>query len=570
MKKIIRYVSLIIALSVFSTLLLSGCATQSANTGSTGSTASTQVLAVTKAAETTSGQTTADAGKSAQSKTLTVALSSDARGIKPANAYDHTSNAVILQVLEGLFAYNEKGEVVPVLAKSYKQVDATTYVYQIRDDVTFSDGTPLTADDVVFSLNYHKDPAVASELAWIFAKVDTIEKTGDWEVTVKLTEPDALWSKALATTAGLVFSKAYYEANKDTFGTPEGNVVGSGPYVLQKWVSGSEIDLSKNKNYWDKTAKLPFDSIVYKVITDDTTRYEALKAGQVDLAYDLPYELSSEAEKSSDLHAIYADSYATKYLTFNTKVKPFDDVNVRKAIYYAVDRSSILTNVVKKIGSPANSLLIDSTFTGGVTDLWSSYIAAAPDYTYNLATAKEYLAKSSVPGGFSFTLTYKDTALNNSIALLIQQSLQGLNIKVTLNKVTADEFAADKFGGNFTSDGIGKFDVLIDNWGSDFPDPDGNLTPLYLSTNAGVAGGSNDAGYSNPDLDKLILAASASTDTNARATLLQQAYSIASEEVPYAALYYQKTIFVLNNRIDAKISASWLYNLYYKDFKIVE
>ena len=106
---------------------------------------------------------------------------------------------LLIRFTEGLLAYDQDNKLVSKLAKSWEQVDDVTYKYEIRDDVKFSDGTQMTADDVVFSLNRIKDPSVASYLNWMYANVDSIEKTGDWEVTVKLSTPDALWQYVPAT-----------------------------------------------------------------------------------------------------------------------------------------------------------------------------------------------------------------------------------------------------------------------------------------------------------------------------------------------------------------------------------
>lgn len=133
---------------------------------------------------------------------MVIGMNSDIIACDPAFAYDNNTNAVVDQITEGLLAYDQDNKLVSKLAKSWEQVDDVTYKYEIRDDVKFSDGTQMTADDVVFSLNRIKDPSVASYLNWMYANVDSIEKTGDWEVTVKLSTPDALWQYVPATTAG--------------------------------------------------------------------------------------------------------------------------------------------------------------------------------------------------------------------------------------------------------------------------------------------------------------------------------------------------------------------------------
>lgn len=202
MKKLVKLATFILAVSIIFSTLFTGCGNGENNTDS--------------------------------KKTIfNVALSGDIKAVDSAFGYDRNTNAVVLQVTEGLFYYDVNNKIVPRLAKSYKVVNPTTYVYEIRNDVNFSDGTPLTVDDVVFSLNRYKDPSNASEVAWMFANVTSITKTGDWEVTVKLSKPDALWEQTLATTAGHVYSKKYYEEHKNNFGKPDGVFLAQDPLFLK-------------------------------------------------------------------------------------------------------------------------------------------------------------------------------------------------------------------------------------------------------------------------------------------------------------------------------------------------
>ena len=134
---------------------------------------------------------TASSSSGSSDITFTVALDSDIVKLDPAFAYDFTTNPVVNQITEGLLTFNEKNELVPLLAKDWSMTDDKTYVYNIRDDVTFSDGTQMTMDDVLFSLNRTMDSATASYLQWMFSDVDSIEKTGDWQLTVHLKEPSA-------------------------------------------------------------------------------------------------------------------------------------------------------------------------------------------------------------------------------------------------------------------------------------------------------------------------------------------------------------------------------------------
>ena len=182
---------------------------------------------------------------------LVVGLQGDVVAIDPVYAYDFTANPVVNQITEGLLKFENGETIAPNLAERFENPDPLTYIYYLRQDVTFQDGSPMTIDDVIFSMERTRNPETASYVGWMYNSVDTIERTDDWTVTVKLKEPDALWQYVLATTAGHVISKAYYEANAETFGKPEGGVLGTGPFKFVSWATGSEIVLEKYDGYWN-------------------------------------------------------------------------------------------------------------------------------------------------------------------------------------------------------------------------------------------------------------------------------------------------------------------------------
>jgi peptide/nickel transport system substrate-binding protein len=183
-----------------------------------------------------------------------------------------------------------------------------------------------------------------------------------------------------------------------------------------------------------------------------------------------------------------------------------------------------------------------------------------------LFKAKEYLSKSSVPNGFDCTLICNQDSIKNSIALSVQEALKALNINLKIEKVSADELISIQFGGRMKN-GKRDYDMILAMWESDFPDPSGNLTPLHLSTNAGQ-GGSNTAAYANPKVDSILNAQLTSGDPKQRIKLMQDAFNVINEEVPYVMVDYPKKILVINKRIDGyKINASWVYCMFFKDIK---
>jgi len=508
---------------------------------------------------------TKSSGKTGESRTFTVALDSDIVKLDPAFAYDFTTNPVVNQITEGLLAFNEKNELVPELASAWKMTDDTTYVYTIRNDVTFSDGTPMTMDDVLFSINRTRDPATASYLEAMFSDVKSVEKSGDWELTVKLNEPSATWKYIFATTAGHIISKAYYDKHEADFGTADGGLLGTGPFVYQSWTSGQEIVLTKNANYWDKTAKIDIDKLVFKIIPEDTTRVMALQSSSVDFTPNTPLDMLATVKADTKLDVQGVNSMGITFLAFNTQRAPFDDANVRKAISYAIDMKSIQTNIIKDAGEAGTMLPQGSALYGTKTSEWTDYAAKGTAYEYNIDKAKEYLAKSTHPNGFSCKILTSDTSLRYNIALSIQEYLKALNIDVEIVKLSDDEHTKYQFGNVTDANGKRDYDMILAGWEADYPDVSGNIAPLYQSSNAGD-GGSNSAAYSNSKVDDLITAQSKLTDESARNKLLFQALDIINQDMPYMFFDYPiKQVTINKEYTGFKMNASWIWNLYFKN-----
>lgn len=498
--------------------------------------------------------------------TLTYALSGDIVSLDPVYAYDYNTNPVTDQIAESLLTYDKDNNIVNNLTKSWKRVDDTTYVYDIRSDVKFSDGSPMTMKDVVFSINRYMDKKTASYLAWMYENVQSVQQTGTWELTVKLSKPDALWQYVFATSAGDIISEDYYQKHSANFGKPSGGVMGTGPYVYKSWTTGSQIVLTKNENYWNKSVKPQAAKVVYKIFSDNTTLIQALKSGQVDMAVNPPADMLDQLTSAKNLKVSTINSFDIDFLAFNCQKGPFKDVNVRKAIAYAIDRKSIDEGVVKNSGSQGTSLLMDTALYVSDKSSWENYSKTAKTYDYDMTTAKEYLAKSGYPNGFTCNLVTNSDSIKVSMALAIQSTLKKLNINVNIEKVSSDELISEQFGGKM-SNGIRNYDMMIAMWESDFPDSSGNIRPLLLSTNSGQ-GGSNTAAYSNPEVDSLLNSQSASSDLEYRTKQLEKAEDIAIDEVPYVAIDYPKKILVTNNRIDNfKIDASWVYDMFFKNVK---
>ena len=543
---------------------LTGCSGGTSSSGSSGSSGSTQA-----GSSADSGSSADISGSaSAADTTLKWALDSDIVSLDPIYAYDTTTNLVVVQIVESLLYINTDGSVSPMLASDWQCVDDKTYVYQIRDDVTFSDGTPMTVEDVIFSMERNMGSDSDSYVAWMFDSVDSIEQTGDWEITVHLKNPDAFWQYVPATTGGAVISKAYYEEHADSYGTASGGVLATGAYKFDHWTNGSEIVLTANENYWDKSSPCDFKTIDYTIITEDTTRIAALKTGQTDLSVNVSVDMIGQLSDAENLDINSVHAYRIDHLAFNTEKASFNDKNVRKAICYAIDAENLVNSVYGEYGVPGSGLLFgDALYTIGSTEDWEEFAATLDNYSYNIEKAKECLAASAYPDGFDCTLAVSNISYYQSMAVYIQSALSAIGINVSIEQHTYDEMITIQFGNLLDENGVKDYDMGLFDWQADFPDPAGNVRPILISSNAG-AGGSNTSSFSNSAVDELFTKENNSVDEAERVELIKEYSEIILDEVPIYVLSFSNQSFAVNKRMNVELGPLYFWDLTAKDFTL--
>jgi peptide/nickel transport system substrate-binding protein len=464
-------------------------------------------------------------------KTVTFALEGDVRGLEPALAYDFTANPVACNISEGLLKFSPKGELEPLIAESWDQTDEVTYVYKLRDGVVFSDGSPVTIDDVVASINRVRDPDIASPLAWMYDNPDAkVEKTDDKTLTIKVATPSALFRYVLATTAGHVVPAAAI----DKFGVDLlRNPVGTGPFKFVSWEAGSEITLEKNTNYWQE-GKPYFDRLIFKIIEEGTTRVTGLKTGEIDALWSVPPDQIENVMGFDNDTMQDVVGYTINRVDLRNDKPPFNDVKIRKAVCYATPLADIMKNIVGVTGIQSNNTAVPPNMPGSASD-------ELKPIPYDLDMAKKLMAESSMPDGFStqiHTIAPNDVWVPQAIA--IQQALKDINIDVEIKQYPYADFIT------LLQEGEWDGGVIV-QWGSDFPDAAGNLQPLYLSTN--VPPQSNSALYNNPKVDELLKQSETELDQDKRADLLKQVQQIISDDQPAIYLEHFKWFLPMSKRL---------------------
>jgi peptide/nickel transport system substrate-binding protein len=494
--------------------------------------------------------------------TFTVALSEDIRAVDAGVAWNYVTNQVTNQITEGLVTLDANNNIVPELAKSWRQIDDLTYVYDVRDDIVFSDKSKMTMDDVLFSFERSRDPEGGTYFSDFFNDVESFSVDG-WQFTIRLKQPSAVFKYVPAIGAGRIISKAYYQQHAGDFGTASGGIVATGPFVYQKWTSGQEIILTKNVNYWDKEklAANIIDTLVFKILPDDTTRVIALQTGNADFCVNLPEDMLDQLSSDQNLKFTSMDSFKLTYLALNTQRAPMNDVNVRKAISRAMNIPEFQKNIIKDAGTAGTILPFGPALYGENAAKWRQYLSNTQGYTYDLAAAKQYLAGSAYPNGFNCDLIVSENSLANQRALYIQESLKALNINVNIKKMSGDEQDTYQMGGVLDANGKRDYDMLIGGWESDYPDLNGNIEIMFAESQAGEDG-YNAAAYVNPAVDAMIEEQRTTIDYAKRFEIQSKMMDIIVNDVPYIVFDYANRHSVLNKKYTGlAVSSSWLWVL---------
>ncbi|MCA0420118.1 MAG: ABC transporter substrate-binding protein, partial [Proteobacteria bacterium] len=296
---------------------------------------------------------------------LTIDLVGEPNSLDPHVQWNPDSYYVYRNIFDNLVTRDDKGVIAPQVATSWKQLSDTRIQFQLRDDITFHDGSKLTADDVVFSVKRITDPKFVSPQLGQFDKI--IDAVADDARTVTLTTQGA-YPALLAQLVKLsVVPKKVVEAvGKDAFNLAP---VGSGPYRFGAWQRGVSVTLNRNDAYWGTKAAFP--SVVFRAIPDAATRVANLMAGTSDLAANLDGDLAAQLKTSQRAKPVPVLTERVAYLAMNVQKEPLNDPRVRRAIAQAIDKQAITDGVLGGTEKPLAQMLSPAHegFVEGIKDL---------------------------------------------------------------------------------------------------------------------------------------------------------------------------------------------------------
>jgi peptide/nickel transport system substrate-binding protein len=454
---------------------------------------------------------------------VVVARTEDGRTLDPVRAVTPADIAPINQIFGQLFRMSADGKTLePSLAESASNsVDGRIWTIRLRPGVQFSDGSPVTAHDVKFSLDRSRNSQ--SAFAFLLSAISDVAVRDDHTVTITTAEPSGTLIAALGSWLGSILPA-------DLRGLPDEKFfespIGSGPFKLDSWDRGRSIRLVRNDGYWERDR--PFlDSVEWTVVPDPNTRVAQVQGGMADIAEDIPPS-QVDSLTTADIEAATFPTDTSTFLIFNQTFAPFADVNVRRAIAQAVNREALTEATLFGSAVPACSMLPPTM----------PFSAMPRCLGYDLEAARRELAQSAWPQGFDVELLVDNLPTSSTAAQIIQAQLEPLGIHAKIKTVDSGQI--------YTTFDQGAYQMGLALWASDIADPDEQLT-FMLDPSAGS--NSYYTGFDDPKIIALLAQGRSTLDPKARALAYNQIQQIAADQLPQLPLWHQDAPYVWSQRI---------------------
>ncbi|MGZ5098936.1 MAG: ABC transporter substrate-binding protein, partial [Usitatibacter sp.] len=491
-------------------------------------------------------------------KTLRYASQLDPQTVDPHAANLLATSRLTQQIYDPLVFRDAKWNVIPWLAVSWTQPSPTVWRFKLREGVRFHDGTPFTADDVVFSVQRVTSPT--SQMRTAVQGVEAAKKIDDLTVDLILNEPNPALLQHL--TQFRIMSRAWavknhaevpqdFKNKEDAFSSRNAN--GTGPYILKEWSPDVRVRLEQNKDWWGHKAKVfegNVDEVVMLPINSSATRLAALLSGEVDLVIDPPTQDVARLRAAPQLKVVEGAEMRVQYLAFDLKrdeliygsekkKNPFKDVRVRQAVAQAIDADAIRIKVMRGMAKPVGTL---------ITDLVAGY---APDadkrLPFDREHAKKLLAEAGYAAGFDVTLDCGNNQPAADICQAVASMLTQVGIRTRPNIIVQSNFfpKIEKYdssfyllswGGGVTSDALYTLNALLHSVG---PKGEGDF---------------NMGRWSNAEMDRLIDTIKVEGDPAKRNAAVRSALLLANRELPTVNIHQQLIPWAMRKNVTAHFS----------------
>ena len=508
------------------TLGLAACSggNTSADTGSASDTESAS----------SAGQEAAGSGSASGRTDLNLRIGDAFSTVDPHNLSLNADMMLSRQIYEPLYWINDEGEEIPMLATEYSvSEDGLTWTFQLREGVTFQNGDPLTAQDVVYSYERCFDNAYMQEKV---EAIDSVTAPDDSTVEMHLKYQFSPLMEKIAAIG--IVSQSFAEANMDDQGLLGFNACGTGAYSVKEAIPDVSITLEAYSGYWGGEA--PIKTLNFEQITDETTAVTAFEAGEIDVM-SIPSANWAQISESGQYNTDSRPSNHVVYLIFNTEAAPFDNRELRQAIAYAINREDIIAVAADGLADPATSL---------ATSYMLGYTEDHMTYEYDPEKAKELLAEAGYPDGLDIgSMKTMSGSYFEKVMQVVQSQLAEIGITSTIEGMDGNSLVEDCITGNFTLADMGQ------NLSLDY-----DFLKTYF--NEEYINGLNMARVSDSQIQELFEQGASTTDREERLAIYQEIEDLTQELCAYVPLYNLQTTTAWNKDLNYTPSVT---GVLYKD-----
>lgn len=501
-----------------------------------------------------------EAAEEAKTGDIVVGFDQDLSTIDPHGTNDVNAIQIRRHLYQTLVARELDMSRKPGLAAEWEQIDETTWNFKLAEGVTFHNGSEFTAEDVKASLERVQDPSISAPTVFLFEMIEDIEIVNDYELNITTSYPFAPLPDNLAHTAASIMSKEsidtdyqnaidqagleitaeeYYEMRdaggqeftelSDQIAEHTGTYISENPdgtnYVKFKTrAPGQNIEFER---FEDFAGESNIDNLTFVIIPESGSMMAELESGGINITTPVDMAMMDRVQSSDSTEFVEAESLRTNYLGFNTEKEPFDDVKVRQAIDFAIDREELKEGIYDGQAAIPNSMVSSSVF---------GYDEDLPEVSQDMDKAQAALRESNHADGFDATIWVNDSQDLIDSAVYIQEQLKELNINITIEQFEMATFMERL--------GQGQHDIFLLSFTASTGDTDYLLSALTLSTNRGFGG--NRAFYTNEDVDAALENARSATEDADRLAEYTNIHNMLREDVPYAPLVHPNMTLAYN------------------------
>ncbi len=406
---------------------------------------------------------------------------------------------------------DENMQIHPGLAESWQQLDDKTMQFKLRKGIKFHNGDDFTAEDVKFSFERMMN---SPRIAFVLPPIERIDVVDDYTVNIVTKTPFGPLLAHLSHPALGMVSKKLLTENPEAL---KEKPIGTGSYKFKEWIYGDKLVLEKNEDFYDKNER-GLKYIIFKNVVEASNRAIGLETGEIDIATPISSVDEENIKNNPKLQLLTKPSISYTYIGMNMTKAPLNDIRVRKAINYAIDKQAIIDVILNGNGKIATSPIAPGVF--GFTD-------KTKNYEYNVEKAKELMKEAGYENGFTTSILVFSGEANTQTAEIVQAYLKeiGIDLKIEIVEVSAYWDMTER----------GVHNLFLGSWGVVTGDADYGLYAMYHSSAKGGAG--NRDFYENEKVDELLDKAKTEIDPETRKKLYEEAQILIVNDAPDVMLY---------------------------------